>query len=277
MPTIFELSPLLALGQTMQGVNVSGTGQALVLSAAVAGFVTALLKPSLFPKLPRQVRILVPVTIGAIVAVAYAIWAGIPWPDAIIVALTGGPVASGVREGVTHARKEGPKIVGLLLIGTMSIMTQGCASFPEVKPYTYDDHSRSGEQLCSDIAKAAGEQANGYFYGGWAASILGGGTLATLAAMPDRNLKIGDVDGEAVRAGFAFLAGGVVAAGVYMVLHAAGLDELAADTKAAMVFGDGETMGLNRDQVAWSMCLDSWSAYDDAGSKRRVDQIAPVE
>lgn len=273
MPTIFELSPLLALGQTVEGINVTGTGQALVLSAAVAGFVTQILKKSLWPKLDPRVRALVPILLGAAAAVAYSVYAGVPWPDALIVALTAGPVATGVREAGVHAKKAAP----VLLVGMALGASQGCAAFPDVRPYAYDNTHRAGEELCADIAKAAEKRASLSFYGGMTASLLGGATLATMAAIPDGNLKLGEVPGSAIRAGSAFLAGGLVALGVYLVFGASDLDALAADTKGAMVFEDGETMGPARDQTAWSMCLDAWSAYDDAGSKRRVDQLAPTE
>lgn len=270
------LFPFL-VGQTADA-SVSGASQALVLSAAVAGFCTGLLKKSLWPKLDPRIRVVVPLVLGAVAAIAYCLYAGVPWPDAVVIALTSGPLATGVREGAVHVRsvpKPTPGPMTFVLALLMAPQLTGCASFPEVRPY--DGENRSGEELCAGITAAAEETASANFYGGMTASLVGGATLATMAAIPDDNLKAGEVPGSAIRAGSAFLAGGLVALGVYLVLGASDLDALAADTKAALVFGDGESVGLERDQVAWSMCMDSWSAYDDAGSKRRVDQIAPVE
>ena len=150
-----------------------------------------------------------------------------------------------------------------------AVLLTGCASWPAVRPYTYDDATRAGEELCAGVSRAASSRASAHFGWGIAASVVGAAGLATLAAVPDRNLVVEKVPGSATRAGISTLAGGLVALGVYLALGASDADALAAAAKNAMLFGEGEEPGPERDRAAWSLCLDAWGAYDDAGAARR--------
>lgn len=246
-----------------------GTGQALIISTVVAGFVTRLLKDNLFPRLPREWRLAIPVLAGAAAGIVVSVLGGVPWQEAIVVCLGSGPASVGLHQGAKRAREAAAVVA-------MCALTQGltgCAAFPRVTPYAYDDGRHAGAELCAGLAEAAAERATVGFYGGVAASVVGGAGLATLAAIPDGNLKAGDLPGSAMRAGVSTLAGGLVALGVYAIFGATDADELAAQAKNALMFDEGERPGEERDQTAWSMCLDAWGSYDDAGAARRTQSM----
>lgn len=156
------------------------------------------------------------------------------------------------------------KTGGTLLLLALAAPQQACATLPEAPPYA----AGVGGQYAADVSAAASSASSAFFGTGVALSTVGAASLAAFSAIPDGNLKAGEVPGSAIRAGTTVLMSGLVALGAYLIFGSNDLDALAAEVNRARTFGDDEEPGDDRDRWLFSLALEAVAQYHDAGAVR---------
>lgn len=158
-----------------------------------------------------------------------------------------------------------------VLLAALAVPSHGCASFPQPGPYTYDGTRRSGAEYATTVAELASSRSDAFFGTGVTLAALGGAGLATFSAIPDQNLKAGEVPGSGVRAGVTVALSTLVALGAYLIVSSNDLTDLAATVSRAQVWGEDETPGEERDRWLLSLVLEAVADYHGAGADRRAE------
>ncbi len=169
-----------------------------------------------------------------------------------------------------HAR-----LIALVLAAAVS----ACTALPPVTAYA----PRSGEtkdhveNYCAELSTRASRRAGQQFATGWALAVTGLLTAGVAASLPDGTLEAGDVPGGATRLGITLVGGAVGILGTYLIGRSQDATALAADTKRALLFGDGERLNEARNRALWNLCIDAYAAYDDEAGRRRGKALEDLE
>jgi len=96
-----------ALGAAGDVVHAYRTGGWLAALAALVVFLTGLLRRpqfgALLDRLPKRARILVPLALGALAAFLASYAGGVPWLEAVVLAVLTGPTAVALHQGIARA------------------------------------------------------------------------------------------------------------------------------------------------------------------------------
>jgi hypothetical protein len=85
-------------------VEAYSTGGWLAAGAAAVMLVTLLLRIlGLLDKIPKRLRVVVPLALGCVSALLAAVAGGMPWGDAALLAFLTGPMAVGLHQGIARS------------------------------------------------------------------------------------------------------------------------------------------------------------------------------